>query len=268
MSYSSIKDQLTSLTRCCLFKFKMGGSLGLTEYHNNIYLDDLLYHSGAVLSTSAVELDDSLSADNFEISGALTSDFISQEDLLAGKYDYCYIELFMVDYNDKSLRYRLSSGHIGKISIKDGAFKAEVNSVAASADNSIIEIFSPTCRASFCDERCKLNSDEFSSIGKITEIIDDRSFVDVSCKRPFGYYEYGKIKFDSGRNKGFVLDVRNNIDNRLFLCVSSPYEMKIGDKYTITAGCDKLFKTCKNKFNNAKNFRGEPHIPNVKLTIN
>jgi uncharacterized phage protein (TIGR02218 family) len=34
-----------------------------------------------------------------------------------------------------------------------------------------------------------------------------------------------------------------------------------GDTFTVAAGCDKQFSTCKAKFANAANFRGFPHIP-------
>jgi len=34
-----------------------------------------------------------------------------------------------------------------------------------------------------------------------------------------------------------------------------------GDKYRAVIGCDKRFETCIKKFNNAVNFRGEPHVP-------
>jgi uncharacterized phage protein (TIGR02218 family) len=34
--------------------------------------------------------------------------------------------------------------------------------------------------------------------------------------------------------------------------------VEAGDAFTITAGCDKHFKTCKAKFDNSVNFRGFP----------
>jgi uncharacterized phage protein (TIGR02218 family) len=34
-----------------------------------------------------------------------------------------------------------------------------------------------------------------------------------------------------------------------------------GDGFTIVAGCDHSFATCKAKFANALNFRGFPHLP-------
>ena len=35
----------------------------------------------------------------------------------------------------------------------------------------------------------------------------------------------------------------------------------VGDAFTVTAGCDKQFSTCKAKFDNALNFRGFPYMP-------
>ena len=34
-----------------------------------------------------------------------------------------------------------------------------------------------------------------------------------------------------------------------------------GDTFSVVAGCDKKFATCKAKFANALNFRGFPHLP-------
>jgi uncharacterized phage protein (TIGR02218 family) len=48
----------------------------------------------------------------------------------------------------------------------------------------------------------------------------------------------------------------------LFIDTGAP--IAIGDTYTIREGCDKNFSTCKNKFSNHLNFRGEPHIPGIE----
>ena len=34
-----------------------------------------------------------------------------------------------------------------------------------------------------------------------------------------------------------------------------------GDAFTVKAGCDKAFSTCKAKFANDLNFQGFPHLP-------
>ena len=40
-----------------------------------------------------------------------------------------------------------------------------------------------------------------------------------------------------------------------------PYAIELGDAYEAIVGCNKQFNTCVNRFNNAVNFRGEPHVP-------
>jgi len=43
--------------------------------------------------------------------------------------------------------------------------------------------------------------------------------------------------------------------------------ISIADAFTIRAGCDKQFSTCKAKFSNVANFRGFPHIPGNDFVI-
>ena len=39
----------------------------------------------------------------------------------------------------------------------------------------------------------------------------------------------------------------------------------IGDGFSVVAGCDKAFATCREKFSNTLNFRGFPSIPGDDL---
>ena len=41
----------------------------------------------------------------------------------------------------------------------------------------------------------------------------------------------------------------------------------VGDAFTVTAGCDKLFATCQSRFSNSANFRGFPHIPGNDFVV-
>ena len=38
-------------------------------------------------------------------------------------------------------------------------------------------------------------------------------------------------------------------------------DIGLGDSFTVTAGCNKQFETCRLKFANGNNFRGLPHMP-------
>jgi uncharacterized phage protein (TIGR02218 family) len=46
-----------------------------------------------------------------------------------------------------------------------------------------------------------------------------------------------------------------------------PAEVAPGDGITVTAGCDKQFATCRDRFLNAANFQGFPHMPGNDFVI-
>jgi uncharacterized phage protein (TIGR02218 family) len=46
-----------------------------------------------------------------------------------------------------------------------------------------------------------------------------------------------------------------------------PEPIAPGDPFTVTAGCDKRYDTCRAKFNNTINFRGFPQIPGNDFVV-
>ena len=46
-----------------------------------------------------------------------------------------------------------------------------------------------------------------------------------------------------------------------------PQPLAVSDAFTVTAGCDKRFATCRDRFANGANFRGFPHIPGNDFVI-
>jgi uncharacterized phage protein (TIGR02218 family) len=41
--------------------------------------------------------------------------------------------------------------------------------------------------------------------------------------------------------------------------------VEVGARIELREGCDKRFETCRDRFANATNFRGEPHLPGNDL---
>jgi hypothetical protein len=82
-----------------------------------------------------------------------------------------------------------------------------------------------------------------------------------------GYFAYGQVTFTSGQNKGFVMDVKAFSPGVVTLAMTLPYPLAVGDTYSIVAGCDKLFGTCRDRWNNVVHFRGEPYIPGQDVIL-
>jgi hypothetical protein len=103
-----------------------------------------------------------------------------------------------------------------------------------------------------------------------TDTTDYPPYVSGGTVTPFGtsgYFEHGVITFTSGLNAGISREVKSYAPGTIVLQLPFPYQSAIGDGYTMTAGCDKANTTCKVKFSNLLNFRGEPHLPGIDKLI-
>ncbi len=76
-----------------------------------------------------------------------------------------------------------------------------------------------------------------------------------------GYFDNGVITFTSGLNNGLAMEVQSYVPGQITLELPMPYQCAIGDAYSMHAGCDYSFPTCRDRFANAVNFGGENVVP-------
>lgn len=77
----------------------------------------------------------------------------------------------------------------------------------------------------------------------------------------WGYFGGGVITFTSGANDGLSMEILAYTPGQLVLALPMPFEVEIGDGYTIVAGCNKTHTVCKVTFDNIINFGAEPFLP-------
>jgi len=61
--------------------------------------------------------------------------------------------------------------------------------------------------------------------------------------------------------------VKDHAGATLALWQPPPESIEPGDVFVVTAACDKRFETCREKFANAENFRGFPHLPGNDFVV-
>ena len=71
----------------------------------------------------------------------------------------------------------------------------------------------------------------------------------------------GVVEFLTGDNAGEKRDVSSHIGVDIECYLEFPYDIVVGDSFTISTGCDLLVGTCKTKFDNIENMRGFPFSP-------
>ena len=94
---------------------------------------------------------------------------------------------------------------------------------------------------------------------------DEEVFINYTYT--IGYFAYGKVTWTSGANAGFAMDVKSFSPGVVMLAMAMPHAIAVGDTYSIVAGCDRLFGTCRDRWHNIIRFRGEPYIPGQDVVL-
>lgn len=78
-------------------------------------------------------------------------------------------------------------------------------------------------------------------------------------------FAWGRLRWLDGANAGLMAHVTGTTANAVLLAEPAPLPVAAGDRAELTEGCDKRWSTCRTRFANAANFRGEPHLPGNDL---
>lgn len=258
-----LNSEVTNTATCLLIILKDNSLLGFTSHDEDLEIDGINYNSNSGLELDKYSEDLSLKNDKFKTLSVLDSNYISEDDIISGRFDGAKIELFLVDFLNISLgKISLKKGYISKIINEGGKFNAEIESLSSKLKREITEIYSPLCRAKFGDEKCGFDKNSSKVTGTITSKEDNRKFTDSTRSEDTEYFDYGVIKFLSGDNSGLQMEIKTFFTGGVFeLVLPFAKDIEVGDNYELYTGCDKRFSSCKNKFSNAENFRGFPHIP-------
>jgi len=260
-----IAGEVTTLATCWKLTRRDATVLGFTEHDADIIVDGVTYKAASGFTPSAIQSTSSLSVDNLDIEGMLDASSITEADIMAGRYDFAEIEIFIVNYDDISMgKLKLRRGWLGEVALAKQQFIAEVRGLTQRLSQTIGELFSPSCRASFGDLRCKINPANYTVSGTITAVSSNQQFTDSERTESSGLYDFGKITFTSGANNGLSMEIKEFLSGgKLALMLPMPYNVNVGDNYTMMQGCDKTLSTCANQYNNVINFRGEPFVPGI-----
>ncbi len=258
----------TTLCRCWRLSRADGGELGFTDHDRTVSFAGLAYEAGTGLDATDAVAHAGLTVGGLEVAGAFSSARLAEADLDAGLYDNASVETWLVNWADPAMRHLVAIGSIGEVRRADGAFTAEIRGPAHALSQEQGRLFQFTCDADLGDARCGIDlTDPQWSASQTVSAFEDRQtiFCNLFAGKPDGFFDRGLLSFTSGANAGAAMEVRRHRDEaaraRIDLWLPMANPLAIGDGFSVTAGCDKRFATCRDRFANAVNFRGFPHIP-------
>lgn len=263
MTAAIAQGPLTSLAFCWRIERRDGAGLALTSHDTPLWIGGETFRAAPGIVPSAIIRGAGLDPHSGEVAGALTSNALNEMDLALGRWDAARVAIFAVDWtNPGGEQIRLIGGELGEVSVEGEQFSAELHGAAARLAELVCPETSPECRAEFGDKKCRvdlagrtLRAVVVSSAGAelvIDQAIDDR-------------FLFGRARFVGGANCGAISTIIDVEGNAVHLRDLPRIDIEAGTLIELREGCDKRFATCVERFDNAVNFRGEPHLPGNDL---
>ena len=264
----------TTLARCWIATRRDGVVLGFTDHDRDLTIDGVTCRAGTGFTASEATSRFDLSVDGSEISGAFSDDTLTEADLAAGRYDAAGLVTWLVDWSDISLKVLIARGTLGEVRREGQAFTAELRGLADALAQDSGRLYTARCGADLGDGKCRidLTSSTFRGSGAVTTI-ESTSIVAVAGLDGFadGWFTAGRLTWSGGANNGLAMEVKQHRvaagSVLISLWQAMPEPIVTGDTFAITAGCDKSFATCRDRFANTDNFRGFPQIPGNDFVV-
>lgn len=258
----------TTLAWCWRITRADGVAFGFTDHDRTLSFEGTDFEPESGFTASEVRAGSDLSVDAQDAEGVLSSDRITETDIIDGRWDNAEIELWRVNWADTGQRVLLRRGAIGQVRRGRVAFVAEVRSLAHVLGQTVGRTFQAGCDATLGDGRCGVNLEvtAFRGTGAVTDLLRDRAFT-ASGLGSFvaGWFAHGTVEWTSGANTGRRAEVlaHDLVDGLAILTLLEAPVRPVaeGDSFIARAGCDKRVATCSAKFGNVASFRGFPHIP-------
>lgn len=242
---------------------KDGITLGFISHDRALTFEGITHRAAPGMLPTAIRRSSGLESDNAEASGALSHASISAQDLAAGLYDHAHITIGAVNWEtlENAVFY---SGTIGQIEDDGYSFNADLLSAKTQLETDLVPRTSPTCRAEFCGVQCGLSEAKFLTRIAVLGLDFDNNTVQLSSPSAEVYID-GQIRFLDGPQINLPFGILEVIGNH-FTLDRPLYESGSLPTYAeLRQGCDHTVETCRTRFQNARNFRGEPFLPGNDL---
>lgn len=258
----------TTLCRAWRLARRDGVVSGFTDHDGDLVFDGVTFRAGAGLTARALSQTTGLAVDNTEALGALSGDMLSAEDLAAGRWDGAEVECWLVNWADPAQRMVQFRGTVGEVTRTGAAFRAELRGLTEVLNRPMGRVFQKDCAAALGDARCKVDLDAaaYRAEAVIAQAeAGGRVLVLTLDGFDAGWFDGGAVRFLDGAAAGLAGTVRR--DRRMGnyrhveLVLPPGIAPAAGDRVALGAGCDKRISTCREKFNNFRNFRGFPDLP-------
>ena len=269
---SLLKQEFVDGYRSTLIKIitKDGTIYGYTDLDSPITVDSVLYTPAPGLSRTNLTATSNDTVSNQEIGSGWVD--APESELISGKFDNAVVEVAFCSWRNPSYgKLVIQRGNIGVIQWTADGFRADIRSHMRQLQRNMNFSTTGNCRHQLFSQfatgtigACTLNKASYTYSGTVAAVsVAKLKFSVTGLSQPAQYLQNGILTWTTGPNAGLKYEVKSHTvgtSTEIELFLPTFVAVGTGNQFTVTAGCDKLFATCKAKFSNAINFGGFPHI--------
>lgn len=261
---------LSTLAVCMRIERRDGNVYGFSTHDAPIVYEGVRYEPTASFNPSDIVSTDNMDVDNVTVEGAISGDTLTEDELRAGYWDRAAFRIFMVNWADLTMGdAKLRKGWLGPVTLNRQTFVVELLGLMEAYATSIGKSTQAMCRASLGDGDCQVNlegSPSYTVTGTI-DVADTDFFTlhDSARTEEAGYFDEGRLTLHypqgdlSYEVKAYTLEGGSPGTGVWITKTAYAYDAT-GVAYTMTRGCNRMFSTCRDVFNNVINFQGEPYL--------
>jgi uncharacterized phage protein (TIGR02218 family) len=255
--------ELTSIALCWRLERIDGAGIALTSHDQALLSEEVTHEPTPGVLPASITRSLGLEPDSGEVAGALSSEALHEQDLALGRWDGASMRLNAVDWSDPAAEpIGLLAGEIGSVMLDGESFSAELRGAAARLEEPVCPATSAECRAHFGDKKCRVDLAGRTVSAVAVSANGGELTLDRSIDERF---LFGRLRYMSGQNCGLTTVILATSGRTVQVRDLPRSEVEAGCHIELREGCDKRFTTCVERFANAVNFRGEPHLPGNDL---
>ena len=260
-SHASLGQPILRLAYCFRITPAWGPVITITDYHAN--LDVIVAGTGKVtftpgpgLQIGSIDRPMGLEERFLAVSGFFDS-VLTLDDFRAGRFASGTVEFWMVDWAfSGGVPLRVDSFLLDKGEWKTDRWSLKLTGLTAHLRRPVGRTATRTCPYSFGDADCKLTRSTFSESKTVSSIDTQRRIFRASTllTQVDGFYDWGLLEWTSGNNNAItsIVGLWTDTGRIMALRIPTPFDIQVGDAFTIFAGDDHTFATCRDKFDNVK----------------
>jgi uncharacterized phage protein (TIGR02218 family) len=275
----SLMSLLDSSTRYLATLWKLARTDGVTQYFTDhdaaLIFEGQTYLPACGFNASARQKTGGLNPQNLDMVGYIDNDELDHDDLRAGRFREAEVTEYVVDFRYPFAGAIITNTYwVTDVAFSDGVWTASLAGLSRWLQHAVGKVYTRNCRHIFGDSMCKLNTATFTTTGTVslTNASSPRAVFESDSPGVISlganYFANGSIHWLSGLNNGLRMEVKASTNWGEFTTqLPLPYDVTVGDVFTVYAGCDKTMNQCINKFDNMVNFGGFPFVPGTDRMI-